>query len=71
MKARIVVSTSGQIGVFADDGTFAEGAAAIEKLFTLLEAGGVELEDVKPVEQHRHDGVNVPVNETIRFNPDA
>lgn len=55
MKARIVITRTGQISIFIDEGTLETGKVAIEKLFGELSAQGIAFDDVSPVEQHRHD----------------
>lgn len=55
MNARIVITASGEVAVFVEDGTFAEGAEKLEALWALLEADGVDFDKVELPEQHKHD----------------
>lgn len=55
MKMRIVVEPNGKISLFSDEGTFGEGKEKIESLLSYLQAQGIDLADISPVEQHRHD----------------
>ena len=55
MKMRIVITETGQVALFSDTGTFAEGDKAIQQLFAALQAEGVDLTEITPTEQHRHD----------------
>lgn len=55
MKARIVVTPEGKIQVFIDEGTFEEGRKKIEQVFKGLQINGITLDDIGPIEQHRHE----------------
>jgi len=55
VKARIVITTDGQVSVFVDEGTMETGREAIERLFAALAAQGVSVRWDGKVEQHRHD----------------
>ncbi len=55
MKARIVITTDGQVSVFVDEGTLETGREAIQRLFAALAAHGVSVQWDGKVEQHRHD----------------
>ncbi|MEI7988774.1 MAG: hypothetical protein WCI88_07020 [Chloroflexota bacterium] len=59
MKARLVITDTGEIGIFTDEGTFVEGKGKIEAMWQLLNELGIDLKNIGDVEQHRHD------NETI------
>lgn len=59
MKMRVVVLPNGQINIFADEGTFAEGKEKIEALLAALGAAGIEFAEVGQVEQHKHDHEHV------------
>ena len=51
---RIVITDDGEIGFFAEDGTFEQGKRNIAALIALLQAEGIEFESIGQVEQHRH-----------------
>ena len=51
---RIVITDEGEIGFFAEDGSFDQGKGNIAALIALLQAGGIEFESIGPVERHRH-----------------
>ena len=51
---RIVITDDGEIGFFAEDGTFDQGKQNITVLIALLQAEGIEFESIGPVERHRH-----------------
>ena len=51
---RIVVTDDGEIGFFAEDGTFDQGKGNIAALIALLQAEGIEFESIGQVERHRH-----------------
>lgn len=52
-KARVIITGDGQIGLFIDEGSYAEGKEKIDALLQYLAAAGVQLEDITPVEQHK------------------
>ena len=51
---RIVITDDGDIGFFAEDGTFDAGKQNIAALVALLQAEGIEFESIGQVERHRH-----------------
>lgn len=53
MQGRIIVTADGQVAVMADDGTYLQGSQAVQAVLKYLEAAGVPLTEVTPVEQHR------------------
>lgn len=53
--ARIAITPDGKIAVFVDEGTLADAEPKLKALFELLQAGGLTLDEIDPVEQHRHD----------------
>lgn len=55
--SRIIILTNGEISVYTDEGTFADGADGIKKLFDSL-AATVTFESISEPEQHRHDGTD-------------
>jgi hypothetical protein len=55
MKARIVITTDGQVSVFTDEGTLETCRQAIARLYQELAAQDVEVQWNGKVEQHRHD----------------
>ena len=55
MKARVVITTDGQVSVFVDEGTLETGREAIQRFFAALAAQGVSVRWDGKVEQHRHD----------------
>jgi hypothetical protein len=55
MRVRIVVLPTGEIGLFTEGGTFAQGKEQLARLLTELGAAGVRFSEVGDVEQHRHD----------------
>ena len=64
MQLRIVILPDGRLGLYAEDGTFAQGEQAIAAVLAALGAAGIELAEVGSVEQHRHD--DQPVREEVR-----
>ena len=64
MQLRIVILPDGRLGLYAEDGAFAEGERAIAEVLAALGAAGIELAEVGRVEQHRHE--DQPVREEIR-----
>ncbi len=65
MQVKIVILPDGQISAFVEQGTYAEGKAALERFLRELGAGGIELAEVGQVEQHRHDDQGVHVHESV------
>ena len=55
MKARVVITTRGQVSVFVDEGTLETGREAIQRFFAALAAQGASVQWDGKVEQHRHD----------------
>jgi hypothetical protein len=56
MKVRLVISASGEIGLFSVSGTFAEGQTKLPLLATAIgAANGISNLPIDDVEQHRHD----------------
>lgn len=55
MRIRVVILPDGQISVFTDEGSFAEGKEKIEAVFAALQVKGIQFVETSPVEQHRHD----------------
>lgn len=55
MKVRVTIGPNGEIEVITQEGTFTEGAEKLSSLLAHLDAAGVELADISPPEQHRHD----------------
>jgi len=56
MKMRIAYNpATGAVGVFTEEGTFADGARSIDEVLGALESQGVEIESRTAAEQHRHD----------------
>ena len=51
---RIVITDDGQIGFFAEDGSYQQGKQNIATLIALIQAQGIEFESIGQVEQHRH-----------------
>ena len=51
---RIVITDDGQIGFFAEDGSYQQGKQNIAALIALIQAQGIEFESIGQVEQHRH-----------------
>lgn len=55
-KFRIEIDVeTGEIHVYADNGTFQEKAPQIAKIFTALSNGGIKFESMGEVERHNHD----------------
>ena len=50
----IVITDDGQIGFFAEDGTYQQGKQNIAALIASIQAQGIEFESIGQVEQHRH-----------------
>ena len=59
MKARVVILPTGQISIFVDEGTLAEGEKAIRYLLDQLSDQGVKFDSISAVEQHRRDDMKV------------
>jgi hypothetical protein len=55
MQLRIVILPDGRLGLYSEDGSFAEGEQTIAAVLATLGAVGIELAEVGRVEQHRHD----------------
>ena len=55
MKMRLVISPTGEIGLFSDEGTFDEGKVKIESLIKQMQSAGMSMDEIGQVEQHRHD----------------
>ena len=55
MKARVVITTEGQVSVFIDEGTLETGREAIERFFDELAAQDVAVQWDGKVERHRHE----------------
>lgn len=58
MQARIVISPTGKIGVFTDEGTLEEGAVKIRWILAMLRANGIQIEGGDKIEQHKHDAAH-------------
>lgn len=54
MKARIVILPTGQVSIFVDEGTLAEGEKAIRFLLDQLGDQDIKFNSISAVEQHRH-----------------
>lgn len=61
MKIRVFVLPGPSIQVFVDEGTFEEAKAATNIIFGQLNAGGLPVELVGQVEQHKDDVSHVHV----------
>ena len=59
MHLRIVILPDGRLGLYSEEGTFAEGEETLAEVLTTLGAAGIELAEVGRVEQHRHDDQQV------------
>jgi len=66
MQLRIVILPNGRLGLYSEDGSFAEGAQALAEVLATLEAAGIEPSEVGRVEQHRHE--DQLVREEIRHD---
>jgi len=55
MKIRIIITPDGEIGFFADEGTFDQASEKLEMLKQDLQALGLALTDIGKIEQHKHD----------------
>jgi hypothetical protein len=64
MYLRIVILPDGRLGLYSEDGSFAEGAQALAAVLATLGAAGIELDEIGRVEQHRHD--DQPLREGVR-----
>lgn len=54
MDIDIAITQDGKISIFTRSGSFSQGKDALARLLKELEADGIELENISPVEQHRH-----------------
>jgi hypothetical protein len=61
MDIDIVVTPDGKINIFTRSGTFAQGKKAIMKLIEALKVHDIELQNISPAEQHRHEHQQIPV----------
>ena len=59
MKARIIISPTGRLGIFTDEGTLEQGAAKIAALLATLRAAGIAIDGGDRIEQHRHDDAHI------------
>ena len=59
MRMRIVIMPTGEIGLFSEQGTFAEGERDLTRLLNELGAAGLQFSQIGDVEQHRHDDTTV------------
>jgi len=55
MRARVIITTEGQVSVFVDEGTLETGREAIELFFAAMAAQDVAVAWDGKVEQHRHE----------------
>ncbi len=55
MQLRIVILPDGRLGLYSEDGSFAESELALAAVLATLGAAGIELAAVGRVEQHRHE----------------
>ena len=60
---RIVITDDGEIGFFAEDGTYQQGKQNIAALIALIQAQGIEFESIGQVEQHRHSDEMAPLHD--------
>ena len=60
MKMRVVILPTGEVQVFADEGSFEEAALRVQQVVAAL--GAV---DAGPVEQHRHGPDEVHVHDHV------
>lgn len=67
MIVKIVILPDGQISAFVEEGTYAEGKAALERFLQDLGASGIELAEVGQVEQHCHDDQHVHTHATVQL----
>lgn len=54
-KGRIIVTESGRVQVFIDEGEYSEASKEVEEILNLLQSSGINFNEVNPVERHRHD----------------
>ncbi len=59
MQLRIVILPDGRIGLYSEEGSFAEGEQALAAVLASLGAAGIDLAEVGRIEQHRHDDQQV------------
>ena len=50
----VVISPTGEIGFFAEDGTFKQGKENIAALLAAIESNGATFDAIGTVEKHRH-----------------
>lgn len=62
MDIDIVITQDGKISIYTRSGSFSQGKEAILKLLEELKSQGIELENISPVEQHRHEHQQVIVS---------
>jgi len=63
MKLRVFALPGGKIQVFGDEGTFEEVKAATTILLAQLKAGGLPVELVGQIEQHKDDVTHVHIHQ--------
>ncbi len=64
MRIRIVLMPDGQIGLFSEQGTLADGERDLTRLLNELGATGIQFSQIGDVEQHRHD--DTPTHQHIQ-----
>ena len=62
-QMRIAIQDNGMVTIFTDDGTFKAGKEMTEKILALLQADGVDFDEIGQTEQHRHEDVGDLVHE--------
>ena len=55
MNLKVALERDGTITIITTDGTFEQGAPALQDLLDKLAAQGLRVSNVCPPEQHRHD----------------
>jgi hypothetical protein len=55
MRVQITVDRDGKITLITQNGTFTAGVDKINEILAALSAEGIDIQQVNPPEQHRHD----------------
>ena len=55
MNLKVALEKDGTITIITTDGTFEQGAPALQDLLDRLAAQGLRVSNVRPPEQHKHD----------------
>jgi len=69
MKIRVFALLGGSVQIFVDEGSFEEAKTVTAALLAQLQAQGLPLSLVGPIEQHKDDVTHVHVQQDITQHP--